>query len=63
MVGNTAYVAAGVGRVYACGLGFFGVTSPKLEIGGDLNGTMPLTNDKHLYLESRSSLFQGREGW
>lgn len=62
MVGNTAYVAAGVGRVYACGLGFFGVTSTKLEIGGDLNGTMPLTNDKHLLLGIEKQFISGQGG-
>ena len=62
MVGNTAYVAAGVGRVYASGLGFFGVTSTKLEIGGDLNGTMPLTNDKHLLLGIEKQFISGQGG-
>ena len=62
MVGNTAYVAAVVGRVYASGLGFFGVTSTKLEIGGDLNGTMPLTNDKHLLLGIEKQFISGQGG-
>jgi len=62
MVGSTAYVAAGAGRVYACGLGFFGGTSTKLDIGGDLNGTMPLTNDKHLLLGIEKQFIAGQGG-
>lgn len=62
MVGNTAFVAAGVGRVYGCGLGFFGGTSTKLEIGGDLNGTMPLTNDQHLLLGIEKQFIEGQGG-
>lgn len=62
MIGSTAYVAAGVGRVYGCGLGFFGGTSTKLEIGGDLNGTMPLTNDKHLLLGIEKQFIPGNGG-
>ena len=63
MVGSTAYVAAGVGRVYACGLGFFGGgATPKLEIGGDLNGSMPLTNDKHLLLGIEKQFIAGQGG-
>lgn len=62
MVGSTAYVAAGVGRVYGCGLGFFGGTSTKLEIGGDLNGSMPLTNDKHLLLGIEKQFISGQGG-
>jgi outer membrane protein assembly factor BamB len=62
MVGSTVYVAAGVGRVYGCGMGFFGGTSTKLEIGGDLNGTMPLTNDKHLLLGIEKQFISGQGG-
>jgi outer membrane protein assembly factor BamB len=62
MVGSTAFVAAGVGRVYGCGMGFFGGTSTKLEIGGDLNGTMPLTNDKHLLLGIEKQFIPGQGG-
>jgi outer membrane protein assembly factor BamB len=63
MIGRTAYVAAGVGRVYACGLGFFGGgATPKLDIGGDLNGTMPLTNDKHLLLGIEKQFIAGQGG-
>ena len=42
--------------------GFFGVTSTKLEIGGDLNGTMPLTNDKHLLLGIEKQFISGQGG-
>lgn len=62
MIGSTAYIAAGVGRVYSCGLGFFGGVSPKLDIGGDLNGTMPLTNDKHLLLGIEKQFIAGQGG-
>ncbi len=62
MVGSKAYVAAGVGRVYACGTGMFGGASAKLEIGGDLNGTMPLTNDRHLLLGIEKQFIPGHGG-
>ena len=62
MVGSKAYVAAGVGRVYRCGLGFFGGARTALEIGGDLNGTMPLTNDRHLLLGIEKQFISGRGG-
>ncbi len=63
MIGSTAYIAAGVGRVYGCGLGFFGGgLTPKLEIGGDLNGSMPLTNDKHLLLGIEKQFIPGHGG-
>ena len=62
VVGSTVYVAAGVGRVYSCGLGFFGRASSKLDIGGDLNGTMPLTNDNHLLLGIEKQFIAGLGG-
>ncbi len=62
MVGSQAYVAAGVGRVYRCGLGIFGRASAKLDIGGDLNGTMPLTNDHHLLLGIEKQFIPGQGG-
>lgn len=62
MIGSTAYVAAGVGRVYACGMGMFGGASPKLDCGGDLNGTMPLTNDGHLLLGIEKQFISGQGG-
>lgn len=56
-----AYLAAGCGRVYACstGLGGIGWT---LDIGGDLNSTMPLTNDKHLLLGVEKQFISGQGG-
>lgn len=62
MIGGSAWVAAGVGRVYRCGLGIFGGSSAKLEIGGDLNGTMPLTNDGHLLLGIEKQFIPGHGG-
>ncbi len=62
MVGGKAYVAAGVGRVYACGFGMFGGASEKLDIGGDLNGSMPLTNDRHLLLGVEKQFIAGQGG-
>ncbi len=63
LIGKNAYIAAGVGRVYSCGLGFFGGgLVPRLEIGGDLNGTMPLTNDKHLLLGIEKQFIPGQGG-
>jgi len=59
MIGSTAYVAAGVGRVYACGLGMFGGARVKLDCGGDLNGTMPLTNDGQLLLGIEKQFIAG----
>lgn len=62
MIGSTAYVAAGVGRVYACGTGMFGGAKPKLDCGGDLNGSMPLTNDGHLLLGIEKQFIAGQGG-
>lgn len=62
MVGGSAYVAAGVGRVYRCGFGFFGGAKTTLEIGGDLNGSMPLTNDRHLLLGIEKQFIAGQGG-
>ncbi|MDB4666848.1 PQQ-binding-like beta-propeller repeat protein, partial [bacterium] len=55
-------IAAGVGRVYACGFGFFGGLGWSLDVGGDLNGTMPLTNDNHLLLGIEKQFINGRGG-
>lgn len=62
MVGGTAYVAAGVGRIYACKLGLFGGAKSKLETGGDLNGSMPLTNDGDLLLGIEKERIPGKGG-
>jgi len=62
MVGNTAYIAAGVGRVYGYKFGVFGGASVRLDIGGDLNSTMPLTNDQHLLLGIEKQFISGQGG-
>lgn len=56
-----AYVAAGCGRVYACSTGFGGI-GWTLDTGGDLNGTMPLTNDNHLLLGIERERIPGQGG-
>jgi len=62
MVGDKAYVAAGVGRVYECGFGLFGGARTQLDCGGDLNGSMPLTNDGHLLLGIEKQFILGQGG-
>ncbi|MDB4544249.1 hypothetical protein N9238_01020 [bacterium] len=62
LIGSKAYVAAGAGRLYACGTGFFGGAGWGLDIGGDLNGTMPLTNDKHLLVGIEKQFIPGQGG-
>ena len=62
MIGSTAYVAAGVGRVYACSLGLFGGAKVKLDCGGDLNSSMPLTNDGQLLLGIEKQFIAGQGG-
>ena len=62
LIGSKAYVAAGAGKVYACGLGFFGGASLRADVGGDLNSTMPLTNDKHLLLGIEKQFISGQGG-
>ena len=56
-----AYVAAGCGRVYACSTGWSGI-GWSLDVGGDLNSTMPLTNDKHLLLGVERQFISGQGG-
>ncbi|MGJ8695348.1 MAG: PQQ-binding-like beta-propeller repeat protein [Verrucomicrobiaceae bacterium] len=62
LYGGKAYVAAGVGRLYSCGTGMFGGAGWGLDIGGDLNGTMPLTNDKHLLVGIERQFIPGKGG-
>jgi outer membrane protein assembly factor BamB len=62
LIGSKAYVAAGCGRLYACGIGIFGGAGWGLDIGGDLNGTMPLTNDKHLLVGIEKEFIPGQGG-
>ncbi len=57
-----AWVAAGVGRVYSCGVGTFGGAGWSLDVGGDLNGSMPLTNDSHLLLGIEKQYISGQGG-
>ncbi|BDS06381.1 hypothetical protein NT6N_14210 [Oceaniferula spumae] len=59
--GGKAYVAAGCGRVYACSTGWGGI-GWTLDTGGDLNGTMPLTNDSHLLLGIEREFISGQGG-
>ncbi|MEJ6573296.1 MAG: hypothetical protein QNL39_15040 [Akkermansiaceae bacterium] len=61
LVSGKAYVAAGCGRVYACSTGF-GRLGWTLDVGGDLNGTMPLTNDGHLLLGIEREFISGQGG-
>ena len=56
-----AYLAAGCGKVYACSTGFGGIRWT-LDVGGDLNSTMPLTNDNHLLLGVEKQFISGRGG-
>lgn len=62
MIGGIAYTATGVGRVYACGFGLFGGAKSILDIGGDHNGSMPLTNDGHLLLGIEKQAIRGQGG-
>lgn len=57
-----AWVAAGPGRVYSCGVGTFGRTGWSLDVGGDLNGSMPLTNDGHMLLAIEKQFMTGQGG-
>lgn len=56
-----AYLAAGCGRVLACSTGFGGI-GWTLDIGGDLNSTMPLTNDNHFLLGVEKQFISGQGG-
>lgn len=55
-----AYLAAGFGRVLACSKR--GGVSWTLDVGGDLNSTMPLTNDNHLLLGVEKQFIPGQGG-
>ena len=57
-----AYIAAGPGRLYRIGLGMFGGKGWKLSIGGDLNGSMPVTNDGHLLVGIEKQFIPGQGG-
>lgn len=58
---GVAYTAAGAGRIYGHTSRFFG-TKWNFNVGGDLNSTMPLTNDNHLLLGIEKEFIQGQGG-
>lgn len=61
LLGNTACVAAGCGRVYAISM-TTGHTTWSLDTGGDLNGSMPLTQDGCLLLAIEKQYLNGPGG-
>ncbi len=61
VIGGTAYTAAGCGKVYGHSAGLFG-NKWIYNVGGDLNGTMPFTNDKHLLLGIEKEFISGNGG-
>lgn len=61
LLGKTAYIAAGCGRVYAKST-TSGFTYWTLDIGGDLESTMPLTNDGCLLLGIEKQFIAGQGG-
>lgn len=56
-----AYIAAGCGRIYAIAANW-PWTSWTLNSGGDLNGSMPLTNDRCLLLGIEKQFIPGQGG-
>jgi len=56
------YTATGVGKVYGHKAGLFGGQKWSFKTGGDLNGSMPLTNDKHLLLGIEKQYIAGQGG-
>jgi outer membrane protein assembly factor BamB len=58
---GVAYTAAGAGRIYGHTAGIFG-NKWNFNVGGDLNGTMPLTNDEHLLLGIEKEFIAGQGG-
>jgi outer membrane protein assembly factor BamB len=61
VIDGVAYTAAGAGRIYGHTAGIFG-QKWNFNVGGDLNGTMPLTNDKHLLLGIEKQFIVGQGG-
>jgi outer membrane protein assembly factor BamB len=61
LLGKTAYIAAGCGRVYAKST-TTGYTYWSLDVGGDLESTMPLTNDGCLLLGIEKQFIAGQGG-
>lgn len=56
-----AYTAAGAGRIYGHTAGLLG-EKWNFHVGGDLNSTMPLTNDDHLLLGIEKEFIRGHGG-
>ncbi len=59
---GTVYTAAGAGTVYGHKPGLFRGKKWNFKTGGDLNGSMPLTNDKHLLLGIEKQFIPGQGG-
>jgi len=59
---NTIYTATGAGKIYAHSNGIFSKQKWVFKAGGDLNGSMPLTNDKHLLLGIEKQFMAGQGG-
>ena len=58
---GVAYTATGGGRIYGHTAGMFG-RKWHFNVGGDLNATMPLTNDNHLLLGIEKEFIAGQGG-
>lgn len=56
------YTAAGPGRVHRYSSGIFGGNKVILNVGGDLNGTMPVTGDGHFLLGIEKQVMEGQGG-
>jgi outer membrane protein assembly factor BamB len=61
LLGSTAYVAAGCGRIYAKSTKT-SLTYWSLDVGGDLESTMPLTQDGCLLLGIEKQFIAGQGG-
>lgn len=61
LIGGTAYIVAGCGRIYGKSIRS-ALTSWKLDIGGDLESTMPVTNDGCLLLGIEKQFIPGSGG-
>jgi outer membrane protein assembly factor BamB len=61
LLGKTAYIAAGCGRIYAKSTSS-GSTYWSLDVGGDLESTMPVTDDGCLLLGIEKQFISGHGG-
>jgi outer membrane protein assembly factor BamB len=61
LLGQTAYIAAGCGRIYAKSTSS-GFTYWSLDVGGDLESTMPITDDGCLLLGIEKQFISGHGG-